>query len=119
SHSPSRWQRFVRAYRAARRRRTMTLVHSGISIEANDITVSYSDSHPVLRDVSLLTYPVRMLAITGPSGAGKTSLLWTLAGLIRPRTGTVTVNWKPLTGHRQALAEGVVLIPQDNGLAAT
>lgn len=97
----------------------MTQVDSGISVAADHITLSYVDGHPVLRDISLLTFPGRMLAVTGPSGAGKTSLLWALAGLVRPKSGTVSVNGRPLTGARQALSAGVVLIPQDNGLAAT
>ena len=31
-------------------------------------------------------------AIYGPSGSGKTSLIETIAGLRRPRSGTITVN---------------------------
>jgi putative ABC transport system ATP-binding protein len=96
----------------------MTMTSVGASIEAEQITVAYGD-RAVLRDLSAHTFPGRVLAVTGPSGVGKTTLLWTLAGLIRPQKGEVRVNGEPLTSHREAIKRGVVLIPQNNGLAAT
>ncbi len=66
-----------------------------------------------------LTVPAgRMLAITGPSGAGKTSLLWLMAGALEPDRGTVQVNSTPVGGRPEAAARGIVLVPQGNGLAA-
>ena len=61
--------------------------------------------------------PGRVLAVTGPSGAGKTTLLWAMAGLVRPVSGSVTVGGVPLRNRDHAVAEQVVLVPQDNGLA--
>lgn len=81
-------------------------------------TVAYGKGEPVLREVSAVATPGRMLAVTGPSGAGKTTLLWAMAGLLRPASGTVTVDGAPVRDRDHAVAEGVVLVPQDNGLAA-
>jgi putative ABC transport system ATP-binding protein len=92
---------------------------TGASIEADKITVGYGNGRPVLDELSVFTYPGRMLAVTGPSGIGKTTLLWTLAGLIKPKSGAVRIDGEPLTGHDQAIKRGVSLIPQNNGLAAT
>jgi putative ABC transport system ATP-binding protein len=80
-------------------------------------TLAYGQAEPVLSEVSLTIEPGRMLAVTGPSGAGKTTLLSALAGLLAPRGGTVTVDGVPLADRDQAVAGGIVLIPQDNGLA--
>jgi putative ABC transport system ATP-binding protein len=56
--------------------------------------------------------------VTGPSGAGKTTLLAAMAGLLRPVTGTVTVDGDELRDRDHGVGLGVVLIPQENGLAA-
>ena len=80
-------------------------------------TLGYGRADPVLAEVSFEIQPGRLLAVTGPSGAGKTTLLSALAGLLAPRSGSVTVDGAPLAGRDQAVAAGIVLIPQDNGLA--
>jgi putative ABC transport system ATP-binding protein len=82
------------------------------------LTVAYGRERPVLREVSVTAAPGRVLAVTGPSGAGKTTLLWAMAGLLRPRQGTVAVDGVPVRDRDHAVAQRVVLVPQDNGLAA-
>ncbi|HKT03296.1 MAG TPA: ATP-binding cassette domain-containing protein [Rugosimonospora sp.] len=81
------------------------------------VTVAYHPGRPVLRGVSTVAEPGRVLAVTGPSGAGKTTLLAVMAGLLRPAAGTVTVAGESLRDRDHAVARGVVLVPQDSGLA--
>ncbi|GAA1894137.1 ABC transporter ATP-binding protein [Lapillicoccus jejuensis] len=59
----------------------------------------------------------QVLAVTGPSGAGKSTLLWALAGAARPAAGTVTVDGEPVADRDAAVARGVGIVPQGNGLA--
>ncbi len=88
------------------------------TLTVDAVTMAYGKDRPVLHDVSVSVMPGQMLAVTGPSGAGKTTLLWAMAGLLRPVQGKVSVDGTPLRDRDHAVAERVVLIPQDNGLAA-
>ncbi|WLS45249.1 ATP-binding cassette domain-containing protein [Micromonospora profundi] len=81
------------------------------------VSVGYGGAPAVLRDVSVTVRPGRILALTGSSGAGKTSLLSAMAGLLRPRGGAVSIDGQPLRDRDQAVEHRIVLIPQDNGLA--
>ena len=53
---------------------------------------------PVLEDVSLQVGAGASCAVIGPSGCGKTSLLFLLAGLLKPTAGTVRVADRSRTG---------------------
>jgi putative ABC transport system ATP-binding protein len=88
------------------------------TIVVDDVTVAYGAGEPVLTGVSAVATPGQVLAVTGPSGAGKTTLLWTMAGLLRPSAGSVTVDGAAIRDRDFAVAQQIVLVPQDNGLAA-
>jgi putative ABC transport system ATP-binding protein len=82
-----------------------------------DVEVRYG-SLVAVDTVSLTVSPGQVLAVTGPSGAGKTSLLWLMAGALEPDRGTVLVDGEPVGRRPQAAARGVAVVPQGNGLAA-
>jgi putative ABC transport system ATP-binding protein len=87
-----------------------------LTVDGADLV--WDDDRPVLTGVTLTARPGEILAVTGTSGAGKTTLLSAMAGLLRPQAGKVLVDDEPLADRDQAVGLGVVLIPQDNGLAA-
>ena len=45
-----------------------------------------------VRDISFEIQPAEIVAMTGPSGAGKTSVLFALAGLLRPQAGSIVIS---------------------------
>lgn len=87
-----------------------------LTVEGADI--AYGDGVPVLRGVTVTARPGEVLAVTGTSGAGKTTLLSAMAGLLPPAAGRVLVDDEELRDRDQGVKLGVVLVPQDNGLAA-
>jgi lipopolysaccharide transport system ATP-binding protein len=58
-----------------------------------DDRAHYSE-HGALRDVDLTIHRGEKVAIIGRNGAGKSTLLKTITGIVRPTSGTVTVNGK-------------------------
>jgi putative ABC transport system ATP-binding protein len=69
----------------------------------------------ILDDVSVEVYAGETLAVTGPSGSGKSSLLALLAGLERPDAGEVLVDREPIGG---AVPAGFGLVLQGYGLVS-
>jgi putative ABC transport system ATP-binding protein len=68
-------------------------------IEINDLEKAYRVSGnevPVLKGLSLSAEPGEFMAITGPSGNGKSTLLNMITGIDRPTAGQVFVNGSPI-----------------------
>lgn len=87
----------------------------GDRIRVADAHFSYTGTRDVLRGIDLLVQPGERLAIVGTSGAGKSTLARLLAGLDRPRTGSVTIGGRPVADlPPDELREHVVLITQDH-----
>ena len=60
-------------------------------IEASDLTVERG-GRIILRDYSLRLERGRTLAVLGANGVGKTTLINTLIGLIKPRSGRLSIG---------------------------
>jgi len=58
------------------------------------------------------------VSLLGRNGMGKTTLLRTLMGLVRPRTGRIELNGRDVTGARaSAIARsGLAFVPEDRGI---
>ena len=66
-------------------------------LELKNVAKSYGGT-PVLSDVNLSLVEGEFVAIVGYSGQGKTTLMSLIAGLVKPDSGTITLEGKPVAG---------------------
>lgn len=67
-------------------------------IAASGIVYRYADTEaPVLNGIDFKVEPGEFVAITGPSGGGKTTLLKVMLGLFRPESGDMLIDGVPLS----------------------
>ena len=70
---------------------------------------------PVIRDVSLTLDRGEVVALLGPNGSGKTTCFYSIAGLVTPEAGTVTIDGRDVTllpMYRRAKL-GIGYLPQE------
>ncbi|GKZ15686.1 ABC transporter ATP-binding protein [Haladaptatus sp. T7] len=83
-----------------------------MSIELDGLAVGY-DGTPVLEDVTLGVEPGEVLAVLGPNGVGKSTLLRTMLGLQSPIRGSVALDGDSLSDlSRDEIARRVGYVPQ-------
>lgn len=87
-------------------------------IEISHVSMRYGPDEPlVLRDVSLRVAPGEMVAIVGPSGSGKSSLMRVLLGFETPEVGNVHFDGHDLAGlDARALRRQMGVVMQSSGL---
>jgi branched-chain amino acid transport system ATP-binding protein len=86
-------------------------------LAAEGINTYYGQSH-ILRNVSFRVMPRETVSLLGRNGMGKTTLLRSLMGLTRPRTGRIRLNGVDIAGTRaSAVARaGLAFVPEDRGI---
>ncbi|HEY8718830.1 thiol reductant ABC exporter subunit CydC [Pengzhenrongella sp.] len=83
-------------------------------LRVRGLAVGWPGGPVVARGIDLDLAPGRAIAVIGPSGVGKTTLLLTLAGLLAPRAGEVTLAGRPLWGApREGVSSQIVLTAED------
>jgi branched-chain amino acid transport system ATP-binding protein len=83
-------------------------------LEVKGLNSYYGDSH-ILFDVSLRVHAHEVVALLGRNGAGKSTTLKSLMGLVKPRSGSIVLNGTEVMGQAaHAIARcGMQLVPED------
>lgn len=92
---------------------------ASVILELNNVEVRFG-SEVILKDVNIKIAKGERVSVIGPSGQGKSVLLKTMGGLIRPSSGTVVFegeNWATLSGQKlRAILSKVGMLFQKNAL---
>ena len=84
-----------------------------VILSASDLHVGYG-SVLALHGVSLEIKKGELVSICGINGSGKTTIMRTLAGVLKPKSGKITFKGTDITGKKpeQVHKLGVALVPQ-------
>jgi branched-chain amino acid transport system ATP-binding protein len=88
-------------------------------LELRGVRAGY-DTGDVIQDVDLDLEEGEVVALLGRNGVGKTTLMNTIVGLVRPRAGTIRLDGRDLAGrgaHEIARA-GIAIVPQGRRIFA-
>lgn len=96
--------------------RTTAELDRGIVVEG--LSAGYGD-HEVLAGLDLSIAPGEIFGLLGPNGAGKTTLAETIAGLRRPRLGSVRVAGLDPSREREEITSVLAMQPQASALFPT
>jgi branched-chain amino acid transport system ATP-binding protein len=82
-------------------------------LEIFGLNVCYGNIHAV-KDVSISVQKGEFISLLGANGAGKSTILKTLSGLMKPRSGKIICNGKDITGaDPKAIAlSGMIQVPE-------
>ncbi len=87
--------------------------HDAPRVRVRGLDFSYPDRSPALRGVDLEVRPGEVHAVVGSTGAGKSTLVRVLGGLLEPVAGSVAVDDQDVTAvHPADLALRVATVPQ-------
>ena len=89
-------------------------------LEVKEIHTYYGHIH-ALRDVSVSVEEGEIVTIIGANGAGKSTMLKTTSGLLKPRKGSIRLNNEDLTKLRphKIVEKGVVQVPEGRRIFGT
>ena len=87
-------------------------------VVADSLTAGYIHGVNILNGCDLYAKSGELVGIIGPNGAGKSTLLKALFGLVRVRSGHVTLGGQDITNVRadQLVSMGIGFVPQTNNV---
>jgi branched-chain amino acid transport system ATP-binding protein len=88
-------------------------------LEIHDLHTYYGNIH-ALKGISLTVEPAEIVTLIGGNGAGKSTTLKTITGLLRPRQGNIVFEGEDLGQSKahEIVYKGVAMVPEGRGIFA-
>ncbi|GIP58663.1 ABC transporter ATP-binding protein [Paenibacillus woosongensis] len=87
------------------------------AVRFSDVSFSYEEGGDTLEGISFEAKPGEMIALVGPTGAGKTTLIQLLSRFYNPSKGVITVDGRDITSiRRESLRSHMAFVLQDSFL---
>lgn len=84
-----------------------------MSVSVKDLSFSYSSKDIIIKNITFEVKDGEIFTILGPNGAGKTTLLKCINKLLKPKTGIVLIDNKPVSKMSiREIAKKVAYVPQ-------
>lgn len=84
------------------------------ALSFRNVSFAYEPGHLVLREINLDVSPGETIAIVGPSGAGKTTLIHLIPRFFEPQNGFITIDGLDIRNVTTvSLRHQIALVPQD------
>ena len=82
-------------------------------LEVKDLSVSYGGIKAV-KNISFQVPKGEIVTLIGANGAGKSSTLRSIVGLVKPKTGSIKLNGNEIAGKtpEQIVSQGITLVPE-------
>jgi ABC-type branched-subunit amino acid transport system ATPase component len=89
-----------------------------MQLEVQGVTAGYQRDIDILRDVTVAARPGQLTTIIGANGVGKSTLLKTIIGQLRPHAGRITYKGRDITGieTRDLISAGIAYVAQRHAL---
>ncbi len=86
-------------------------------VEFKDVDFSYIEGTPILKDISFTAKPAQVIALVGPTGGGKTTMVKLAARLYDPKAGSIRLDGHDLRDITlESLHKHIAFVPQDTYL---
>jgi branched-chain amino acid transport system ATP-binding protein len=90
------------------------------TLHVDGVRGGYSSAEEIVKGIDVTVCPGDLAIVVGPNGAGKSTFLKLIAGLLKPRAGSIRLGDQPLPGGDAlaACAGGLSFVPQERNVFA-